>query len=69
MAISTQCQTPDAVYHTNVWQDRVSITVDLPHDLGITAKEAQTLETNMHNAMELVLAPYFTNSPRWCPSS
>lgn len=64
MANTTPCQTPDAIYYTKVSPDRVSVSVDLPRDLELTADQAQTLENNMHNAMELVLAPYFTNSPR-----
>lgn len=55
----TVCQTPDAQFHVKVADNKVSISVDLPIHLNLTEKEAKILETNMHNAMELVLAPYF----------
>lgn len=58
-ANKTPCQTSGAQFHTQVEGKQVSITVDLPMELDLTVAEAKILETNMHNAMELVLAPYF----------
>ncbi len=56
---STKCQTPDAQFHIEVSGKRVGCSIDLPIDLDLTDSEAKLLETNIHNAMELVLAPYF----------
>lgn len=58
-ANKTPCQTSGAQFHVKVEGKAVSISVDLPMDLELTEAEAKVLETNMHNAMELVLAPYF----------
>ncbi len=58
-AIKTVCQTSGAEFHTQIEGKQVSVTVDLPIELDITPEEAKVLEANMHNAMELVLAPYF----------
>ena len=55
----TVCQTPDAQFHVKVSDNKVSCSVDLPIHLKLSEKEAKILETNIHNAMELVLAPYF----------
>lgn len=58
MALSTACQTPGAVYHTNIESDEVSVTVS-GLDLSLPDGEAALLEANLHNAMELVLARYY----------
>ena len=55
----TVCQTPGSQFHVGVKDKQVTCKVDLPIDLDLTEKEAKLLETNIHNAMELVLAPYF----------
>lgn len=55
----TRCQTPDAVFHIKIGDREVSVAVDLPFPLGLTEEEAAILEANVHNAFELVLAPYF----------
>ncbi len=60
MAVKTICQTPGAVFHTTINKKTVSCTVDLPTPLNLTESQAQLLDSNIHNAMELVLAPYFT---------
>lgn len=59
MAMETPCQTPGSQFHTYVHDNIVEITVNLPMDLNLTEEEAELLEANMHNAMELVLARYF----------
>ena len=58
-AVRTECQTPDANYNIEISDDKVSVEVELPMDLDLTEDEAKLLESNIHNAMELVLAPYF----------
>ena len=58
-AVKTECQTPEANYNIEISDDKVSVEVDLPMELDLTEQEAKLLESNIHNAMELVLAPYF----------
>lgn len=58
-AIKTECQTPGAVYQTDISEDSLTLVVKLPMELDLTEDEAKLLESNIHNAMELVLAPYF----------
>jgi len=59
MAVETKCQTPGTRFKTVV--DPLYITVEawLPTALDLSEEEAALLEANIHNAMELVLAPYF----------
>jgi hypothetical protein len=64
MAIKTACQTPGAQFHTKIASKSVEVKVDLPSELKLTKKEAQTLDSNLHNALELVLAPYFIKRKR-----
>jgi hypothetical protein len=59
MAIATPCQTSGAVFHTSVADNKVSVQIDIPFNLDLTEQEAALLEANIHNAMELVLAPHF----------
>lgn len=59
--METPCQTPGAIYSSEILPWRVSCTVDLPKELDLTEQEAALLENNMHNAMEMVLARYFIN--------
>lgn len=60
MAIKTVCQTPGTVFHTKIESKKISCEVDLPKPIKLTEKQAELLEANIHNAMELVLARYFT---------
>lgn len=62
-AESTPCQTPGAQYHTEVGDHQVGVTVDLPSGVEVTPERAALLDTDMHNAMELVLAPDFVGIP------
>jgi hypothetical protein len=55
----TQCQTPAAVFHIAISDRSVSAVVDLPHSLDLSDDAATLLEANVHNALELALAPYF----------
>lgn len=64
MAIRTACQTPSAIFHTSVKSDKVSCVVDLPKPLKLDKEQAKLLDANIHNAMELVLAPYFKEPKR-----
>lgn len=55
----TKCLTSGAYFSTEINQDRVGISVDMPFDLEIDENEAEILETLLHNAVEIVLRPYF----------
>ncbi len=58
-ALKTKCQTPEAQYHIEINNDKISVEVDLPMDLDLSEADAKLLESNIHNMMELVLAQYF----------
>ncbi len=58
-AVKTACQTPDAVFHIEIKDKKLSIEIDLPMELDLSEQDAKLLEANVHNALELVLAPYF----------
>ena len=59
MALETKCLTPDAMFHTSIGTKYISTRVELPFELKIDEKEAETLEKLLHNQIELVLRPYF----------
>ena len=56
---ATKCLTTGAQFHTYIDNRDVGINVDLPFDLNIDEYEASHLETLLHNAVEMVLRPYF----------
>jgi hypothetical protein len=59
MAVETPCQTPGAQFHTAISNRRIAVSVDLPGPLRLSAAQAAVLDANLHNALELVLAPYW----------
>lgn len=61
MAVQTECQTPEVVFHTHIDNAHkvIDIGLALPFRLNLTPAQAQELEDNIHNALELVLARYF----------
>lgn len=60
MAIATSCQIDGAIFETHIEPTRVSVVVLHASRLAIpTKEEAELLEANIHNAMELVLKPYW----------
>jgi hypothetical protein len=59
MAVATQCQTAGVVYETLLSPWGIRMELGMPHPLDLTKDEAKLLEANLHNAVELVLAPYF----------
>ena len=69
MANKTPCLTSGAIFHTGIFEDNVSVKVDLPFKLEITDEEAAILETLIHNQLELVLRPYFKKAPRAEPET
>lgn len=66
MAQQTICQTPDAEFHIHIGPYLVSCVVDMPFELVLEENEAALLESNLHNAMELVLARYFPKTKLNC---
>lgn len=60
-AVKTKCQTEGAIYQTDISQKNVSVNIKIPFKLDLDKDEAKLLEDNIHNALELVLAPYFKN--------
>ena len=59
MARETQCQTPDCQYSIRIDQSSVAITVKPLPISHLDATQAELLENNLHNALELVLSRYF----------
>jgi len=59
MSLPTPCQTPDAKFQIRICGSKVEVDVILPFMLKLTDEQAEVLEANIHNAMELVLAPLF----------
>lgn len=55
----TQCLTSGAIFNTRIEPKDVGINVSLPFDLEIDEIEAERLETLLHNAVEMILRPYF----------
>ena len=60
MAQETPCQTPGARFHSHISGQKIEVSVNLPQTLDLSEAEAKLLDTNLHNALELVLARYFT---------
>jgi hypothetical protein len=62
LAVPTPCQTPGAIFHVHVTDGEIAIRVEVP--LSFSEAEAELLDANLHNAIELVLAPFFKEK-RW----
>lgn len=58
-AQKTECQTPDMIYDISINDNNIEIKLELPFTLDIEVKEAELLEKNLHNAIELVMSRYF----------
>ena len=59
MANATECLTNGARFHVEIDENSIAAKVDLPFKLNISEKEAEILETLIHNQLELVLRSYF----------
>ena len=57
--LATACQTPAAQYSIGIHDDGVSAKAKLPFKLKLSKKEADELEKNIENSLELILKPYF----------
>lgn len=60
-ALATKCRTPDAQYHTKISDDKIETSVDIPSKIlsELNEEQVETLEKTLHNAIEMVLAPYY----------
>lgn len=58
-AIETPCQTPEVNYNTTINDHEIGVTAEMPMDVDLDAQQADTLDRNLHNMMEMVLAPLF----------
>ena len=52
-------QTPNVEYHVNLNKKSININIDLPKQLNISKSEADLLEKNIQNMMEIMLSKYF----------
>lgn len=60
MALATPCQTRGATYTIGITDHKVFVAVELGRgELVLDKDELDTLEANLHNAVELVLAPVY----------
>jgi len=59
MAMKTACQTNDAVFSTHVEDTGLSVEVNFGIVIPMNKREAKLLEADIHNALELVLRPYY----------
>lgn len=62
MAQATPCQTPGAVYSVEAGRTSpyvISANIGLPFPLKLSKQQRRELETSLHNAIELALAPIF----------
>jgi hypothetical protein len=59
MAVETKCQTPDAEYMITIGNRYIYTRTKLPFRLTISEDETKILDSLLHNAIEVVLRPYF----------
>ena len=58
--IRGECLTPGAVYHIEIKPKQVGVNVRLPISLSIGRTEAKEMENKIHDALEEILAPFFS---------
>jgi hypothetical protein len=59
MAVTTACQTPGANISTHISPRGVTLHVEFGRWINLDENEAELLESNLHNAVEMVLAKYY----------
>ena len=59
MARETKCLTPDANFSSYIRDSTIGAFVHLPFKRDLDEKEAELLESLIHNQLELVLRSYF----------
>ena len=57
-----KCLTPGAVYDMDISPNSVGVKVRLPMNIDISEEEAIQLENEMHDALESILAKYFSEA-------
>jgi hypothetical protein len=62
MAQKTNCMTPGTIYSTHISPTSIVLKVDFPQHFVLYEEEVKQLEKNLHNAVELVLAPMFVRA-------
>jgi hypothetical protein len=62
VANATPCQTPGAQFTTHINKIGALVNVAFGRTIDLTEDEAALLETNLHNAVELVLAPLWART-------
>lgn len=62
VADATPCQTPGAQFHIGVSSAAISVRVEFGRLMDISRADAILLEANLHNAVELALAPLWARS-------
>ena len=54
-----KCLTPGAIYSTEIHDKLIEITIKLPKKLDMLEDESLDLESDLHYAVEKVLAKFF----------
>jgi hypothetical protein len=58
------CQTPGAVFHISSHSNWVKVDVVFNRETDLTEEQAALLHDRIHDAMEMALAPLFTEADR-----
>ena len=64
------CKTPDTDYQCQIGGDTIRLTVKLPFDLSNIDGEPLAIESELHDAVESILAPVFLKrfvTAPYCP--
>jgi len=54
-----KCLTPDAIYSTKIHDNKITVSIKLPKDIEIPEDDTDDLESDLHYAIEKVLAKLF----------
>lgn len=63
MALATRCQAPGVIFHTTITPNQVTVACDLPAPVDLAEADAELLEANLHNLVEIALAPWLADAP------
>jgi len=59
-----KCKTPDSIYSSSISKRTVKMSVKTPMDIELSKKEANDLESDLHYAIEKVLARLFKDDKK-----
>jgi hypothetical protein len=59
MAIETKCQTSGALFTSTITQNGLEFSLTLPFGITLSLEEAELLEANLHNVVEIAYAKHF----------